>query len=98
MSTVKRPYSDCLSKTDNVYILSKGLYLLWDHGLNPSLCGLNTLQVLLTAAYMYAEVSPTKNIGIYFILAIQSCWTLKIKLLRSRTSNYRNCVQQASNA
>ena len=81
MSTVKRPYSDCLSKTDNVYILSKGLYLLLDHGLNPSLCGLKTLQVLLTATY--AEVSPTKNIGIYSILAIQSWWTPKIKHRRS---------------
>ena len=83
MSTVKRAYSDCLSRIDTVYILSKGLYSLQDHQLNTGLDDLNALQVLLTAAYMYAEVSPTKNIGIYSILAIQSWWNPKIKHRRS---------------
>jgi hypothetical protein len=81
MSTVKRAYSDCLSRIDTVYILSKGLYSLQDHQLNTGLDDLNALQVLLTAAY--AEVSPTKDIGIYSILAIQSWWTPKIKHRRS---------------
>jgi hypothetical protein len=90
MSTVKRAYSDCLSRIDTVYILSKGLYSLQDHQLNTGLDDLNALHVLLTATY--AEVSPTKNIGIYSTLTIPQCWTLKIKLRRSRASNYRNCV------
>ena len=81
MSTVKRAHSDCLSRIDTVYILSKGLHSLQDHQLYTGLDDLNALQVLLTATY--AEVSPTKNIGIYSILAIQSWWTPKIKHRRS---------------